>query len=70
MTDKLRIALLDMNNGIPNQGMRCIREIVSEYKDQLISKEFDVRQKNELPDDSFDLFISSGGPGSPLEGGA
>ena len=70
MTDKLRIALLDMNTGIPNQGMRCIREIVSEYKDQLISKEFDVRQKNELPDDSFDLFISSGGPGSPLEGGA
>ena len=40
------------------------QKIVSEYKDQLISKEFDVRQKNELPDDSFDLFISSGGPGA------
>ena len=70
MTDKLRIAILDMNNGQPNQGMRCIREIVAEYTDLLTAEEFDVRQHNELPDHSFDLYISSGGPGSPLEGGA
>jgi GMP synthase-like glutamine amidotransferase len=28
--------------------------------------EFDVRVKNELPDTSFDIYISSGGPGDPL----
>ena len=69
MNDKLRIAILDMNNGVANQGMRCIREIVAEYDHQLIAEEFDVRQHNQVPDQSFDLYISSGGPGSPLEGG-
>lgn len=29
-------------------------------------KEFNVRQHTELPDLSFDIYISSGGPGSPL----
>ena len=29
-------------------------------------EEFDVRLKNELPDTSFDIYISSGGPGDPL----
>jgi hypothetical protein len=33
----------------------------------LVGDEFDVRQKNEVPDLSYDIFISSGGPGSPLE---
>jgi len=32
----------------------------------LVSTEFDVRQKNELPDTSFDIYISTGGPGDPL----
>lgn len=27
---------------------------------------FDVRQKNEMPDMSYDVYISSGGPGDPL----
>jgi len=30
-------------------------------------QEFDVRLKKELPDLTFDMYISSGGPGSPLE---
>lgn len=66
---KYRLALLDMNNGHPNQGMRCLRKIVAEYADVLEYQEFDVRQKNELPDSSFDMYISSGGPGDPLEEG-
>lgn len=66
---KLRLALLDMNNGYPNQGMRCLRKIVGAYTDVLEYEEFDVRQKNELPDQSFDIYISSGGPGNPLEDG-
>lgn len=66
---KLKLALLDMNNGFPNQGMRCLRKIVGAYADVLDYEEFDVRQKNELPDLSFDMYISSGGPGNPLEDG-
>lgn len=66
-----RIALLDMNDGYANQGMRCIREIVrhwsviKQYDIEL--EEFDVRKKQELPNLSYDIYISSGGPGSPLE---
>ncbi len=66
-----RIALLDMNNGYENQGMGCIRKIVRSYFDShqydYIVNEFDVRQKNEIPDTSYDIYISSGGPGSPLD---
>lgn len=64
---KLRLALLDMNNGHPNQGMRCLRKIISAYSEVLDYEEFDVRAKNELPDTAFDIYISSGGPGNPLE---
>ncbi len=65
--DKLRLALLDMNNGFPNQGMRCLRQIVAAYSDVLDYEEFDVRQKNEVPNLDYDIYISSGGPGNPLE---
>ena len=66
---KLNLAILDMNNGEPNQGMRCIKDIVDRFENQLNYKVFDVRQKAELPEvQDFDIFISSGGPGSPLDG--
>ena len=57
-----------MNNGHPNQGMRCIREIAESYEAYLEVDEFDVRQTHSLPDLDYDLYISSGGPGNPLEG--
>lgn len=67
----VRIAVLDMNNGYDNQGMRCIRQIVKRYfaEQQLDYQldEFDVRQKNEVPDTSYKIYISSGGPGSPFD---
>jgi homoserine O-succinyltransferase/O-acetyltransferase len=67
----IRIAILDLNDGKPNQGMRCIREIVNQFSDSssmdITWDEFDVRVKKEVPDMSYDIFISSGGPGSPLE---
>ncbi|RYY38264.1 MAG: GMP synthase [Chitinophagaceae bacterium] len=67
----VRIAILDLYEGHANQGMRCIREIINQWGEfhaiNLSWDEFDVRQKNELPDLSYDLYISSGGPGSPLE---
>lgn len=66
-----RIAILDLYDGHANQGMRCIREIINlwgeEHDVDTTYQEFDVRRKLELPDLSFDLYISSGGPGSPLE---
>lgn len=67
---KAKVAILDLYNGFPNQGMRCIREILQEWSDfhqiEIDCKEFDVRQKNEIPDTSFDIYISTGGPGDPL----
>jgi homoserine O-succinyltransferase len=68
---QVRIAILDLYEGKPNQGMRCIHEIVAEWKEnqqfEVESQVFDVRSKNELPDTSFDIYISSGGPGDPLQ---
>ena len=66
----VRIAILDLYEGRANQGMRCIREIIHEWKQthqlEVETQEFDVRLKNDLPDNSFDIYISSGGPGDPL----
>lgn len=67
----VRVAILDMYEGFTNQGMRCIREILNQFGENnhldLSWEEFDVRLKNEVPDLSFDIYISSGGPGSPLD---
>ena len=67
----VRIAILDLYNGKANQGMRCIREIISSWAktNDIDAKyeEFNVREKNELPDNSYDIYISSGGPGDPLQ---
>jgi homoserine O-succinyltransferase/O-acetyltransferase len=67
----IRVAILDLYDGVPNQGMRCIREILNQFSDynniDISWDEFDIRQKKEVPDLSYDIFISSGGPGSPLE---
>lgn len=71
MGNGLKIALLDLYEGVENQGMRCIRDILRQYEadhqTSIVWEEFDVRLKKQLPDDSFDLYISSGGPGSPLD---
>ena len=67
----IRVAILDLYEGVENQGMRCIREILNQYSDHnnldISWDEFDVRQQHQVPDMSYDIFISSGGPGSPLE---
>ena len=68
---KLKVAILDLNEGEPNEGMRCLRNILGQFGHEINIKvdrgEFDVRILNEVPDMSFDVYISSGGPGSPLE---
>ncbi len=69
--NKIRIAILDLYDGVANQGMRCIREILTQFSDRndldIMWDEFDVRQNMKVPDLSYDIFISSGGPGSPLD---
>ena len=71
MEKKIRIALLDMNEGHVNQGMRCIREIINTWSSHIHADitldEFEVRIKQEIPDTSYDIYLSSGGPGSPLD---
>jgi len=67
----LKIAVLDLYEGEANEGMRCIRALIEQFRDvhqlNLTYQVFDVRLKNEIADLSFDAYISSGGPGSPLE---
>ncbi|HEY1166906.1 MAG TPA: GMP synthase [Chitinophaga sp.] len=66
-----KIAVLDMYEGVPNEGMRCIREILAEYGDrnglQLEVHEYEVRQRQQVPDLSYDIYLSTGGPGSPVD---
>ncbi len=70
MTDAtIRIAILDMYNGEPNQGMRCIIDIINRFNHLVEFKVFDVRRNCELPEiKKYDIYISTGGPGNPLEG--
>lgn len=67
----LKIAVLDLYEGEANEGMRCIKELIEQFRDtyqlNLTYQVFDVRLKNEIADLSFDAYISSGGPGSPLQ---
>ncbi len=67
----VRVAILDLYEGVANQGMRGIREIINQFGEinelNISLDEFDVRLKNSVPDLSYDIYISSGGPGSPLK---
>lgn len=67
----IRVAILDMYEGHANQGMRCIREILNQFGElnqlDLTWDEYEVRLEKQVPDLSYDIYISTGGPGSPLE---
>ncbi|HVS94825.1 MAG TPA: hypothetical protein VHE54_00010 [Puia sp.] len=67
----VKVAILDLYEGQANQGMRCIRELLSQYGRthglDLRFDEFEVRLRHEIPDLSYDIYISSGGPGSPID---
>lgn len=66
-----RVAILDLYNNEPNEGMRCIKEIISNFgaqnQTQLSFEVFGVRHLNQIPDLGFDIYIGTGGPGSPLD---
>ncbi|MFT4033245.1 MAG: GMP synthase [Siphonobacter sp.] len=69
----IRLAILDMYNGVPNEGMRCIYQLVKEFSDEAGAvnvETFDVRRTLTVPQlNDFDIFISTGGPGDPLDTG-
>jgi len=70
--NKIKVAVIDMNNGVTNQGMRGIQEVLLRYREEMeidLSFDlFDLRQKDEIPGLDYDIYISSGGPGSPYDG--
>lgn len=73
MNNSLKVAVIDLYDNEANQGMRCIQDILNETdcnfpEIPIDYKIYDSRYKNEVPDDSYDIYISSGGPGSPFEG--
>ncbi len=64
MTSGKRVAILDMNDNAVNQGIRCLRDLVT--KAGLEPVVYEARYKNEYPElEDFDIIISSGGPGDP-----
>ncbi len=70
---EIKVAIIDLYNNEVNEGIRCLKEIVSESNrnKNLIPVNYDrfeTRYKDEIPDLGYDIFISSGGPGSPFEG--
>lgn len=70
MMEPIRIAILDMYNNAANEGMRCIRQLLQRSAAELgvdfRVDTYNVRAENQLPDLSYDAYISTGGPGSPL----
>jgi GMP synthase-like glutamine amidotransferase len=70
---EIKIAVIDLYNNERNEGMRCIREIVSDFQNKKNGTEisyevFETRYKGDVPGVDKDIYISSGGPGSPFEG--
>jgi GMP synthase-like glutamine amidotransferase len=62
----MKLAILDMYNGTPNLGMKSIKAIVDMFPEFEYTV-YDVRGNCELPGLDYDVYICSGGPGSPLE---
>ena len=67
----VKVAILDLYDGIENEGMRGFQEILQRYKVKqeldLSYEIFEVRKNCEVPGLEFDIYLSSGGPGSPLD---
>lgn len=65
----IKLALLDLYNGESNLGIPAIEKILEKFGGAIEWERFDVRQRAEVPAvEDFDIFISSGGPDSPLDG--
>ncbi len=76
---ELSVCLIDMNAGHVNQAMRCFRGIVTSFFDRVRLKnptlacrvvEVSPRDTNTLIPRDCDIYVGSGGPGSPYDGDA
>lgn len=74
---RLRVCLVDMNQGHVNQAMRCFRGLVGGFFDRVQKANPDLacelvevspRDTNAPIPRGADLYIGSGGPGSPYDG--
>lgn len=68
----IKVAIIDLYNNIPNQGMRNIQELLVQFGQKLPQgldyEVYETRYKGEVPSLDYDLYISTGGPGSPYDG--
>lgn len=72
-THPVRVAILDLYNNEPNQGMRAIKALLSAADGRFLGQPirfdvFETRYRDELPGLDYDVYISTGGPGSPFDG--
>ncbi len=73
MPAPVRVAIVDLYNDTPNEGMRAISELLqaadrAHWGVPLEVDRFETRSRGVIPDLSYDIFLSTGGPGSPFEG--
>jgi homoserine O-succinyltransferase/O-acetyltransferase len=73
----LRLCIVDMNNAHVNQAMRCLRGLADSFFEHVRKTNPDLpcerlevspRDTNDPVPRDCDLYLSSGGPGSPFDG--
>ncbi len=69
----IKVAVLDLYDGEKNLGLSAINAVIRRFSGKFGNFPFecdlfDVRGKNEIPSLEYDIFVSSGGPGSPFDG--
>jgi len=67
----IRVALLDLYDDYPNTEIKNFLDLIAGFNSahhlNLTCDVFDVRGKIEVPGTEYDIYISSGGPGSPVD---
>lgn len=69
----VKVAIIDLNNNVSNLSIPCIKAMLAEVDRRfhgvpVIYTHFETRYLDEIPDLTYDVYISSGGPGSPFDG--
>lgn len=56
----IRIAILDLYNGEPNEGIRCIYDLIESFSREvdmeIVTDTFAIRYEEEVPDLSYDIY--------------
>lgn len=70
---KIKAAVIDLYNNEENLGIGAIEELLTDFDGKvngqsLSFQTFETRYKAEVPDLTYDIYISSGGPGNPFDG--